>query len=222
MFYPDVWHLIFDESLKLITEKMEMFLRTDCSLPQNHLPLQPCALRVSRQPWAPFNSPLQLNNPLWLLKICMFILIPVWLRTLCPTHSRCCHLSPWPTSPCPWTLYSQKLKTLIWGKKSVGYKHIGLSLEQSWLSTNNSFPLLGRSYSIPVLPTLACGLAVDGFGVEFGSNWSYLPTQPLPFWNMDASWKQQDCSRSKKKPWEARGNAFSANGHGDRAQRRER
>lgn len=130
----------------------------------------------------------------------MFILISVWLRTLCPTHSR---LSPRSLTYVPLSLglnfVHQELKTLTWGEKSVGYKHTGLSLEpraDSALTTaSHCWGEAAQSLHSPRWQVDA-----DGFGVEFGSSWSYLPAQPMPLWTMDAPWEQWDCSCSKRSP----------------------
>lgn len=97
-------------------------------------------------------------------------------------------------------IQSKIKNTNLGGKKCWLQIHWPISGVKSWLSTDNSFPLLGKSCSIPALAMLASGSEVDGFGVEFGSSWSYLPSQPMPLWTMDAPWEQWDCSCSKRNP----------------------
>lgn len=90
--------------------------------------------------------------------------------------------------------------TNLGGKKCWLQTHWPISGVKSWFSTDNSFPLLGRSCSIPALPKLAGGMDVDTLGVEFGSSWMYLPAQPMLLWTMNAPWEQWDCSCSKRNP----------------------
>lgn len=156
--------------------------------PRTSSPLEPHALRVSRQPWAPFNSSLQLNDPLQSLKICMFILIPVWLMETVPNPQVLpLHSSTYVPCPQAWIFYSQEQKTLNWKKKKSWLQtHQPLYVPNSRLGNRNSSLLLRRHYLSPPLPALAVNSAMDGFGVELGSSWSCLPPQPPPFQNTDA------------------------------------
>lgn len=181
-------------------------------------PNSPTVLRVFRQLWAPFNSSLQLNNPLWLLKISMFILIAVWLRTL-PNPQLVlppCSLTYIPPSLGLNFVQPRIRNTNLRGKKVL----VTNTLDYLWSKeqTQHCFPQLLSPCVPHAGQWLGCGWV-----------WCWIWEQlELPACPANAS-LNHTCSLGtvgllmlQKKSWEAGGNAFSANSYGDGAWRWQR